>query len=83
MAERSKTADAVLKGVLIAQVLVGGGFVGFWLWTGKATIPRHGGGWLDLDRIQDPFTYWFLLVAISFALVAFPLRYLYQGPPKR
>ncbi len=83
MAERSKTADAVLKGLLIAQVLVGGAFIGFWLWAGKATIPKHGGGWHVLDRVQDPYPYWFLLIGISFALIALPIRYLYQGPPKR
>ena len=73
----------IIKALLIAQMLVGAAFVGFWLWDGKATIPKHGGGVHVLDRVQDPYLYWFLLIAISCALVALPLRYLYQGTPKR
>ncbi|MEI9413104.1 hypothetical protein [Mesorhizobium salmacidum] len=83
MAEKSKIAEAVIKYLLIAQMLGAGAFIGFWLWNGKATIPKHGGGWHVLDQVQDPYLYWFLLIAISWAGVVLPLWYLYQGPPKR
>jgi len=83
MDERNKTAYAVIKGLLIAQVLVGCAFIGFWLWAGEATIPKRGGGWVVLDRTQDPYLYWSLLIVFSCVIIAFPIRYLYQGPPKR
>ena len=79
----SSRYSPIIRGILIAEMLVGGAFVAFWLWAGKATIPKHGGGLQVLDRVQDPYLYWFLLIAVSCALVALPLWYLYQGPPKR
>ncbi|RUU67924.1 hypothetical protein EOD04_15400 [Mesorhizobium sp. M2C.T.Ca.TU.009.01.2.1] len=82
MADKSQHTP-IIKGILIAEAFVGGAFVAFWLWTGKATIPKHGGGLTTLDRVEDPYLYWFLLIAILGVLIAFPLRYLHKGPPKR
>lgn len=82
MADQSQHSP-IIKGILIAEAFVGGAFVALWLWTGKATIPKHGGGLATLDRVEDPYLYWFLLIAILGVIVAFPLRYLYKGPPTR
>lgn len=72
----------IIKGILVAEALVGGAFVAFWLWTGEATIPKHSGGLTTLNRAEDPYLYWSLVIVILGVIIAFPLRYLYKGPPK-
>jgi hypothetical protein len=71
------------KGLFIAQMLVGGTGVAAGLWTGKAISLQHGRGIFLVDRAQDPFLYWSALIIILLVLVAWPLWYLYRGPPKR
>ncbi|GLQ78574.1 hypothetical protein GCM10007881_20900 [Mesorhizobium huakuii] len=73
----------ILVGIFLLQMLIGTLVVAVFLWMGKAIIPRHGGGLYVLDRVQDPYLYWGLLAGILFSLVFLPIRYLYQGPPKR
>ncbi|MDX8508459.1 hypothetical protein [Mesorhizobium captivum] len=73
----------IIKGIFVAQMLVGSAFVCFWLWAGQATIPKHGGGFQVLDRSDDPFLYWLLLLSIAGALIALPLWHLHKGSPKR
>lgn len=82
MADKSQYSP-IIKAMFIAEAFVGGAFVAFWLWTGQATIPKHGGGLTILDRAEDPYLYWSLVIVILALLVVFPLRYLYKGPPKR
>lgn len=73
----------ILSGIFLLQMLIGKLVVAVFLWMGKAIIPKHGGGLYVLDRVQDPYLYWGVLAGILFSLVFLPVRYLYQGPPKR
>lgn len=77
-----KRYHTFIKVAVGVQMLIGGGFVAFWLWDGRATIPRHGGGWLTLDRAEQPYLYWSLVIAIALALIWSPIRYLLKGPPQ-
>jgi len=73
----------ILVGIFLVQMFIGALVVAVFLWMGKAIIPKHGGGLLVLDRVQDSYVYWALLLGISVALVVLPIWFLYQGPPKR
>ncbi|QKC77312.1 hypothetical protein [Mesorhizobium erdmanii] len=64
------------------QMLIGGGFIAFWLWNGSATLPKHGGGSFTLDRAEQPYQYWLLIIAIGLAMIGMPIRSLLKGPPQ-
>lgn len=70
----------IIKALFCVQMLVGGGFLAFWLWNGSATLPKHGGGSFTLDRADQPYMYWFLIIAIAWAMIGMPIRYLLKRP---
>jgi len=78
----SSRHSPIIKGILIAEMLVGGIAVAASLWTGKGIALIHGSGIYLIDRIQHPLLYWGGLIAVLLGLVAYPLWCLYSGPPK-
>lgn len=70
----SNRHSPIIKGILIAEMLVGGIAVAASLWTGS--------GIYLIDRIPHPLLYWGGLIAILLGLVVYPLWCLYRGPPK-
>ena len=81
MAGSSRHSPA-LKGILIAEVLIGGIAMAASLWTGKGIAAIYGKGFYLIDRIQHPLLYWGWVIVILLGLVAYPLWCLYRGPPK-
>ena len=70
----------IVKGILIAMMLLGGiCLVGF-LRTGEI---RFTGGQHIVDRAQDPYFYWGEMILLLCGIIALPLWLLYRGPRKR
>jgi len=78
----SNRHSPIIKGILIAEMLVGGIAVAASLWTGKGIAAIYGRGIYLIDRIPHPLLYWGGLSAILLGLVVYPLWCLYTGPPK-
>lgn len=78
----SNRHSPIIKGILIAEMLIGGIAVVASLWTGKGVTAIYDKGIFLIDRIHHPLLYWGWLIAVLLGLVAYPLWCLYRGPPK-
>ncbi|RWM40295.1 hypothetical protein [Mesorhizobium sp.] len=79
----SNQYSPIIKGIFIAEMLIGVVTVIAFLWTGKGIALIHGRGVFIVDRADAPYLYWGGLIVIMGAFVALPLWYLHKGPPKR
>lgn len=70
----------IMKAIFYLHIAVGLCLVGYVLWTGAVVIPKRiDDNFLRIEREQSPFSYWFFLAGVSFALIGLPTRYLWQG----
>jgi hypothetical protein len=77
-----KRYHPIVKVGFIVQMLIGGGFLTVWLWNGSATLWKFGGGLVSLDRAEQPYMYWLLIIVIAWIMIGMPIRSMLKGPPQ-
>ncbi|TPL84089.1 hypothetical protein FJ950_18025 [Mesorhizobium sp. B2-3-14] len=73
----------IIKGIFIAEAIVGSIALIAFLWTGKGIALIYGRGVFLIDRSESPYLYWSGLAVILAGFVAFPIWSLYRKPRRR